>query len=103
MQGGLDSVEAASRDGRLLSQRVRRLRAAREHGRSWGDILNAEPDPGALQLVTRMLARLSSASGSLRTALARALRSEAEAIPGIAARFGVSHQRISAILRRSSD
>ena len=95
------AVDENARDERLLARSIRRLKAGRAKGRSWNDLLDAEQRPGALELVSRILRRIMEASGSLRRAVARGLRLEGATIPAIAALFGVSHQRISALLRRS--
>lgn len=95
------TVDDNARDQRRLAGRIRRLRDARAEGGSWHDVLAQEPSPGTLQLTTGMLARLTRASGRLRRALARGLRAEGATIPAIAERFGVSHQRVSSLLRGS--
>ena len=99
----LDEMERAVEDNieeeRMLVNRVRALRAAHRAGGSWGEILEKEEHPGLLPLVGRVLHRMSQASGLVRRALARALRAEGETIPAIARRFGVTHQRISSLLR----
>ncbi len=102
----LDEVEAAVEenmsDERLLLRRVRSLRTAHRSGKSWTELLRREQEPGALALVGRVLARMSQASGVVRRALASSLRAEGETIPAIARRFGVTHQRISSLLRESN-
>lgn len=94
-----DAIEENARDERRLARRLRRLRAGRAAGRSWRRLLDSEPDPGTLMVVGRVLARMSGASGVLRRALAQAVRGEGETVAEIARRFGVSHQRVSTILR----
>lgn len=96
-----DVIEENARDERVLARRLRRLRDGRVAGRPWRRLLDSEPDPGALMVVGRMLARMSGASGGLRRSLARAVRSEGETVSEIARRFGVTHQRVSTILRSS--
>jgi transposase len=63
-------------------------------------LLDGEPRPGALQLSSTILARLTEGSASLRRGLVRALRAEGATIPAIAEHLGVSHQRVSSLLRR---
>ena len=93
-------IELNVRDERTLQRRIRRLREARQQGRPWRAILDEEPEPGALHLVGSLLSRLSESSGVLRRSLARALRNEGETVPAIAQRFGVTHQRVSNLLRQ---
>jgi hypothetical protein len=94
------ALDGLRRDQRALAQRVDGLRDARRSGASWQDILSKEEPPGSMQLVSQMLARLSKASGTVRKELVDALRSEGASIPAIARLFGVTHQRVSNLLRR---
>ena len=71
-----------------------------ENGKDWKSILAAEDDPGTVQLVSSVLRRQSEASGYLRRSLVVALRAEGQSIPSIANLFGVTHQRVSNLLRR---
>ena len=85
---------------RLLSKRIADVRQARESGREWKAILGDEDEPGTVQLVSTILRRQSEASGYLRRSLVVALRAEGQSIPSIAHLFGVTHQRVSNLLRR---
>lgn len=85
---------------RLLLQRVGALRLARESGKEWRTILSDEEEPGTVQMVSTVLPRQSEASGYLRRSLVVALRAEGQSIPSIAHLFGVTHQRVSNLLRR---
>jgi hypothetical protein len=85
---------------RLLASRIAEVRLARERGMEWKAILIDEDDPGTVQLVSTILRRQSEASGYLRRSLVVALRSEGQSIPSIAHLFGVTHQRVSNLLRR---
>ena len=62
--------------------------------------LGDEDEPGTVQLVSTILRRQSEASGYLRRSLVVALRAEGQSIPSIAHLFGVTHQRVSNLLRR---
>lgn len=95
------AIEENARDERLLARRPRRLSSGRAAGRSWRRLLDSEPDPGSLVVVGRILGRLSTASGGFRRALARSVHDEGEPVAAIARRFGVTHQRVSTILRAS--
>ncbi len=100
----LDELEAMLRENaeseRLLTKRIADLRRARETDREWKAILSAEDEPGTVQLVSTILRRQSEASGYLRRSLVVALRAEGQSIPSIAHLFGVTHQRVSNLLRR---
>jgi hypothetical protein len=100
----LDELESVLRENaeseRLLVQRIAEVRLARQNGREWKGILGDEDDPGTVQLVSTILRRQSEASGYLRRELVVALRAEGQSIPSIAHLFGVTHQRVSNLLRR---
>ena len=85
---------------RVLFQRIAAVRLARENGEEWRTILSGEGEPGTVQLVSTILRRQSEASGYLRRSLVVALRAEGQSIPSIAHLFGVTHQRVSNLLRR---
>jgi hypothetical protein len=100
----LDELEVALRENaeneRLLAKRIADVRHARENGQEWKAILGDEDEPGTVQLVSTILRRQSEASGYLRRSLVVALRAEGQSIPSIAHLFGVTHQRVSNLLRR---
>jgi hypothetical protein len=100
----LDELESVLRENaeseRLLFQRIAEVRLSRENGQEWKAILGDEDDPGTVQLVSTILRRQSEASGYLRRSLVVALRAEGQSIPSIAHLFGVTHQRVSNLLRR---
>jgi len=100
----LDELESVLRENaeseKLLSKRIADVRLARQNGREWKAILGDEDEPGTVQLVSTVLRRQSEASGYLRRSLVVALRAEGQSIPSIAHLFGVTHQRVSNLLRR---
>ena len=100
----LDELEGVLKENaeseRLLARRIAEVRQARESGREWKAILGDEDEPGTVQLVSTILRRQSEASGYLRRSLVVALRGEGQSIPSIAHLFGVTHQRVSNLLRR---
>jgi hypothetical protein len=103
----LDALASAlrqlSKDQQLLEQRLVELRRERSTGRPWREILAEEEAPGTMQVVSRMLACLAKASGTLRKELVDTLRREGVSIPAIARLFGVTHQRVSNLLRRPAE
>ncbi len=102
----LDALSKAlaqvAEDQRLLEAKLAELRRQREGGMAWREILSSEEPPATMQIVSRMLACLARASGTLRKELVDTLRSEGVSIPAIARMFGVTHQRVSNLLRRPS-
>ncbi|HVX19901.1 MAG TPA: hypothetical protein VHB02_00980 [Acidimicrobiales bacterium] len=103
----LDALSAAlaelTREQRDLTDRIDRLRRSRQSGMAWQQILSDDDPPGTMQVVSQMLARMSKASGTLRKDLVDSLRAEGTSIPAIARMFGVTHQRVSNLLRRPPD
>lgn len=97
------ALSEMSHDQQLLEKRLQDLHRQRSEGRAWRDILADEDPPGTMQVVSRMLACLAKASGTLRKELVDTLRREGVSIPAIAKLFGVTHQRVSNLLRRPSD
>lgn len=75
---------------------IRRLRA---RGLEYSAIVPMEERPLVVELLTRTLSDLSDASSNLRKVEARALYSEGLTMAEIAELFGVTRQRIGAILR----
>lgn len=96
----IDAVEANAEDEKLLLARLSALRQVRRSVAGVTEALAQEADPGTLQVLGRILSRLTEASGIARRALAGAMRAEGTSIPAIAQAFGVTHQRVSNILSR---
>lgn len=103
----LDALSKAlaqiAEDQHLLEAKLAALRSQRAGGMAWRDILSSEDAPGSMQIVSRMLACLAKASGTLRKELVDTLRREGVSIPAIARMFGVTHQRVSNLLRRPAE
>ncbi len=89
-------------DSLLLSERLEAVVESRRQGTPWSVTLANEPQPATVQLVSTVLGRLSAASGSMRKSLILALREEGESIPSIARMFGVTHQRVSNVIRHTT-
>jgi hypothetical protein len=75
------------------------LLAARGSGTPWLDIVIAEKRPLVVETVSTVLGSLARAGSTFRREEAHALRAEQVSINRIAALFGVTRQRISALLR----
>jgi hypothetical protein len=100
VQAFSSAIRELAEDSRRLEERLGALQRGRAAGRSWKDILADEEPPGTMQLVSKMLGTLAKASGTLRKELVESLRREGVSIPAIARLFGVTHQRVSNLLRR---
>ena len=79
--------------------RAAELLASRGAGVSWLEIVTAERRPLVVESVSAVLATLARAGSTFRREQAYALRGERVSINRIAALFGVTRQRISALLR----
>ena len=82
--------------------RAETLLADRRAGHSWLDIVTQESRPLVVERITTVLSALSGAGSAWRRAQARALQEERVSINRIAAMYGVTRQRISALLREGS-
>ncbi|MGK5111102.1 MULTISPECIES: hypothetical protein [unclassified Geodermatophilus] len=79
--------------------RARKLLTARRTGQPWLQIVTAESRPLVVEQISAVMAALATAGGAWRREQAHALQSEQVSINRIAALFGVTRQRISALLR----
>jgi len=79
--------------------RAEKLLEERQAGRAWLDIVTAESRPLVVEQLSAVMSALASAGGAWRREEAHALAAEQVSINRIAAMFGVTRQRISALLR----
>ncbi|MGY1622617.1 hypothetical protein ACI789_10530 [Geodermatophilus sp. SYSU D00965] len=79
--------------------RAEQLLEERGAGRRWLDIVTEERRPLVVEQISSVMATLATAGGTWRREQAHALQSEQVSINRIAALFGVTRQRISALLR----
>ncbi len=97
-----EAADEVALDQQRLARRARSMKRQSQLGRSWSQILQRERQPGLLLLLNRSARRLHEVSGRFRPALGRVLTSEGLSTRQIAKLFGVTHQRISAMLNRRS-
>jgi transcriptional regulator len=102
----LTSIEQAASDNVERSveiqRRVRWLHEQIESGHALGDLVEAEESPRVVELISANMASLETVGAELRASLALALREEGLTIETIAELFGVTRQRISALLRQKA-
>lgn len=79
--------------------RAAELRRQRSAGRPWLEIVGEEDRPLVVESISTVLASLSGAGSRFRREEALALQAEGVSINRIAAMFGVTRQRISALVR----
>ena len=88
----------------IILARADTLIAKHQAGTPWSEIVREEDRPLIVELLTSNLNRLMSAGGQLRRAKAKALHDDGMTMEQIASFFGVTRQRVSALLSdRSAD
>jgi predicted XRE-type DNA-binding protein len=102
----LTEMETAVGDNVERSLEVQRraieLRGRLEAGGSLVDLVRDEEEPRVVELLSTNMATLETAGAELRAAQALALRAEGLTIEAIAELFGVTRQRISALLKQKA-
>jgi hypothetical protein len=83
----------------LARERARILQRQRTGGRDWHDIVSSEERPLIVEQISSAIASLSTAGSRWRREQATALSAEGVSINRIAALYGVTRQRVSALLR----
>ena len=101
LRGLVDELESCSAQLEHARARAESLLTARRSGRSWQDIVSGEDRPLVVESISNVLGSLSSAGHTWRREQAAALQAEDVSINRIAAMFGVTRQRISALLKES--
>jgi DNA-directed RNA polymerase specialized sigma24 family protein len=87
----------------LIRKRIARLRKLRARGVPYAETVSSEDGPLIVQLLTESSTALDSCGANVRRAEAQALYAEGLTMEQIAERFGVTRQRVSAVLRKASN
>ncbi len=82
-----------------MRARIAHIREQRLTGRPYREIVSAESRPLVVELVTHSVSELDRAGVRVRRDEAEALYREGMTMEAIAELFGVSRQRVSALLR----
>jgi DNA-directed RNA polymerase sigma subunit (sigma70/sigma32) len=85
---------------KLIKKRMARIRRARDEGLPYSAAVADEDGPLIVQLLTESSTALDTCGASVRRAEAQALYDEGMTMEQIADRFGVTRQRVSALLRK---
>jgi DNA-directed RNA polymerase sigma subunit (sigma70/sigma32) len=85
----------------LIKKRMARIRRARARGLPYSDMVSNEDGPLIVQLLTQSSTVLDTCGADVRRAEAQALYDEGMTMDQIAERFGVTRQRVSALLRKA--
>ena len=95
------SADATAREQKRAASLVRRMADQREREVPWSSIAEKGTLTSAMELLGRGAQRLRTGGAKMRRVAARGLLNEGMTTRQVGRRFGVSHQRISALL--SSD
>ena len=87
--------------GTAAIERAEQIAALRKQGLGFSEIADETGKPLVVELITENLQRLRTAGAALRTAQAQALHDEGLTMDQIGELFGVTRQRVSAILKRT--
>jgi DNA-directed RNA polymerase sigma subunit (sigma70/sigma32) len=85
----------------LIQRRIAEIQNQRSAGMSYTEIVDAATSPLLVQLVTESKQTLDGFGARVRRAEALALHKEGMTMEAIAERFGVTRQRVSALLREA--
>ena len=91
------------RRARLIKKRIAQLRRLRARDVPYTELVASEDGPLIVQLLTESSTALDSCGANVRRAEAEALYAEGLTMEQIAKSFGVTRQRVSALLRKSPE
>ncbi len=91
------------RRAKLIKKRMARIRRARAQGVPYSDTVTNEDGPLIVQLLSEASKALDSCGSNVRRAEAEALYTEGMTMEQIADHFGVTRQRVSALLRKRAE
>ncbi len=92
-------IDRCAAELQLARERAELLLTRRRTGSAWHDIVSAEARPLVVERISTVLSGLAGAGSAWRKAQAHALQDEQVSINRIATLYGVTRQRISALLR----
>jgi ParB-like chromosome segregation protein Spo0J len=84
----------------LIKKRIAQLRRLRARDVPYAELVTSEDGPLIVHLLTESSTELDSCGARVRRAEAKALYAEGLTMEQIAESFGVTRQRVSALLRR---
>ena len=99
LEAVVEALEQNSLRNEMAVELVHAIRRARAEGRPYREIFSGEHPPLILDLIRANLQSLLDVGSRLRRAEARALHDQGMTMDQIAELFGVTRQRVSALLR----
>lgn len=99
----IETLDACAGELEHARTRAGALREGRRSGQSWEAIVMAEERPLVVESISTVLGSLATTGSLWRREQAAALQGEQVSINRIAALFGVTRQRISALLREREE
>ena len=93
------AAEAAAADQLELAREAKALAGLEDSSRPWHRTFTEERSDAVLKLLARSTTRLGSAAGRFRRDFVSGLAAEGATTRDIASRLGVTHQRVSTLLR----
>jgi len=100
LQRLLDCLGEIDRDFAAIRVRAEHIVQRRAEGRSYSDLVVDEQRPLIVELLTSVQEKLIKSGSGWRREEARALHNEGVSMDRIAELFGVTRQRVSALLKR---
>jgi len=85
----------------VIKRRIAEIERQRSDGLSYTEIVEGASGPLLVQLITESRQALDGFGGRVRRAEALALHQEGMTMEAIAERFGITRQRVSALLREA--
>jgi hypothetical protein len=84
-----------------VAKRARVMQRRRQRGWSWTDVFETDDGPALVALLRRSASHLRAVTGRFIEAVVGALAEEGQSRRAIASKVGMSHQRVSRLVRRS--
>jgi DNA-directed RNA polymerase specialized sigma24 family protein len=99
---GLETALAENQErAKAMKRRIAQIRRQRANGGTWSSIVSAEQPPLVVQLVSESSRALDEHGSRVRRTEVLALHDEGMTMEQIAAKFGVTRQRVSSLLREA--
>lgn len=98
-----EASQASAEAAEQVSGRAQEIRYLRSHGRSWHAIAASGSTPSLVAILTQTLTMLARATTCLRRSLLQALVGEGLAHNALGDLFGLSRQRVGAILKQNGE